>query len=166
MGFSRLKVTGKRVKESNIQIARDTPHLLLAPMRGCSDAIGVHLKMQGLSQSPAAALASLSGTGNIEHTLYFLLPSLSLSSASHCRTQQEVNWQGSLSIAIFSFSCSVTEKKKELWAESSETTGEKQAQKQSIYRVPIMQLHWAYYCLYVTSLFSKNKGFYCFQWGK
>ena len=42
-------------------------------MRGHSDAIGVHLKMQRLSQSPAAALVSLLELGNIEGTLHFLL---------------------------------------------------------------------------------------------
>lgn len=61
----------------------DASRLLLVPVRRCSDASAVRLKMQEFSQSPAAALVSLTGTGKHKGYPFLPLPDfLSPSSAS------------------------------------------------------------------------------------
>lgn len=60
----------------------DASRLLLVPVRRCSDASAVRLKVQ-FSQSPAAALVSLTGTGKHKGYPFLPLPAfLSPSSAS------------------------------------------------------------------------------------
>lgn len=103
--------------------------------------------------------------GNIEGTLYFLLlPSyhslVPLIAEPSRKSTGKVVWalQSSVLAAVW-------QRRRKNYGLRAQRQLAKSKHKASIYRVPIMQLHWAYYCLYVTSLFSKNKVVLLFPMG-